>query len=71
MRERRIVGGSHLKLRLSPVEGGPVVDAIAFGGADHGWDDLDGAVRAAYRLDVNAYRGRERLQLVVVHMEPA
>lgn len=71
VRERRIVGGSHLKLRLSPVEGGPVVDAIAFGGADHGWDDLDGAVRAAYRLDVNAYRGRERLQLVVVHMEPA
>jgi single-stranded-DNA-specific exonuclease len=61
------VGGRHLKLRLDAP--GRAVDAIAFnqGGAR----ELDGAtrVRLAYRLDVNEFRGRAAVQLLVEQFE--
>ena len=45
------------------------ISAIAFHAADtpSGWT----RVRAAYRLDVNEYRGNRSLQLVLEHIEPA
>lgn len=58
--EQRIVGQHHLKLRLRP-DGGPPVDAIAF---NHDTPVAE-RVTAAYRLEVNRYRGRESAQLVV------
>jgi single-stranded-DNA-specific exonuclease len=66
--ERRIVGQKHLKLALRPSNGGHALQAIAFGAADTAPDGV--RVRAAYRLDVNEYRGYRSLQLVVEHMEP-
>lgn len=65
--QQRIVGEHHLKLQVEPAGGGPVVDAIAFNQADHA---LRGTVQLAYRLDVNEYRGRETLQLVVEQIVP-
>lgn len=62
---RRVGGdGRHLKLVL---EGGPragSIDAIAFG---RGEDEahLGPTVDVAFELDVNHWRGRERLQLMV------
>lgn len=60
--EQRIVAGRHLKLKLRPIDGVQSIDAIAFG-----QDRLvEGRHRRiAYRLDVNKYRGRESLQLIV------
>ena len=66
---RRIVGETHLKLSLRPVGGRGAIDAIAFG-----WAERDpGAVRlrAVYKLDVNEWRGEQRLQLLIEHLELA
>jgi len=60
--EQRTVGEKHLKLRVRPAGGGPVVDAIAFNQAGPGYR---GIVQLAYRLDVNEYLGVESPQLVV------
>ncbi len=66
--EQRTVGERHLKMRVQPAGGGPLVDAIAFNhDADGG---LRGVVQLAYRLDVNAWRGVESAQLVVEQIAP-
>lgn len=69
IRERRVVGGRHLKLRVTLDDSGPVLDAIAFNALDRGWSDPGEKARLTYRLDVNRYRGRDRLQLVVDHIQ--
>jgi single-stranded-DNA-specific exonuclease len=63
----RVVGGSHLKMQLRPVDGRACVDAIAFGCLP---EDLPGTdtVRMAYRLDINHFRGNKTCQLVVEHI---
>ena len=69
--ERRVVGGRHLKLRLSPADGHrPVLDAIAFGALDRGWDQAGERVEALYRLGLNHWDGRVRVQLVVEQLFP-
>ena len=60
--EQRTVGENHLKLRVTPADGGGILDAIAFNQAGPSWR---GVVQLAYRLDVNEYRGVESPQLVV------
>ena len=65
--DRRIVGERHLKLSVRSVDGGQPIDAIAFGQADA---ETRGIVQLAYRLDVNAFRGVERAQLVVEQIQP-
>ncbi|MDG1463375.1 MAG: single-stranded-DNA-specific exonuclease RecJ [Gammaproteobacteria bacterium] len=70
--DKRIVGGRHLKLKLQPEGSLQPFDAIAFNR-----DELprretgtsDGLYRVAYRLDVNEFRGRRSVQLVVEHMQ--
>ena len=61
----RVVGERHLKLELGLA--GKCLDAIEFGG----WTGSPppDRIRIAYRLDINAWRDREYLQLVVVHRE--
>lgn len=59
--EQRIVGGNHLKLKLRSA-GGDVVDGIAF---NHRQLAEGRYQRLAYRLDVNDYRGRASVQLIV------
>jgi single-stranded-DNA-specific exonuclease len=66
--ERRVVGEKHLKLTLR-ADGARPVSAIAFHAAETPSDWA--RVRAAYRLDVNEYRGHRSLQLVLEHLEPA
>jgi len=64
----RVVGGHHLKLQLRPEGMGLCIDAIAFNP-----DDLSlGAgerIRAAYKLDINRFRGATSLQLLVDHIQ--
>jgi single-stranded-DNA-specific exonuclease len=63
----RVVGERHLKLELA--HAGARLNAIAFGG----WNGEAPAsrLRIAYRLEADAYRGGDAVQLVVVHSEPA
>jgi single-stranded-DNA-specific exonuclease len=67
--DRRIVGERHLKLRLAVPGTSRHLDAIAFNTVDRDWPDDARRVNIAYRLDVNVYRGIERPQLVVEHLE--
>jgi single-stranded-DNA-specific exonuclease len=68
--ERRIVGERHLKLRLAHPDASRPIDAIAFNTVDDEWPDDVCRVNIVYRLDVNSYRGVDRAQLVVEHIEP-
>jgi single-stranded-DNA-specific exonuclease len=65
--EARVVGGRHLKLQLSQLRGGARLEAMCFGHQDDPPRDVDlgrGArLQIAYRLAVNEWNGRERLQL--------
>ncbi len=67
---QRIVGEKHLKLVLSLPGDSQILDAIAFN-VDVGlWPSEEvNRVRLAYRLDVNEFRGRQSVQLLVEELE--
>ncbi|MDG1938832.1 MAG: single-stranded-DNA-specific exonuclease RecJ [Pseudomonadales bacterium] len=69
--QQRIVGSKHLKLVLGIDDGsGHIIDAIAFNVDTEIWpDETTKKVKVAYRLDVNRYRGRESVQLMIEHIE--
>lgn len=69
VRSRRVVGTDHAKLVLVPEHGGATLEAIAFGAAGDPWFGSAASIRAVYKLDVNNYRGRDSLQLVLEHVE--
>lgn len=67
--QQRIVGGKHLKLVLKPRDASEIFDAIAFNVDLEQWPDTGTqTVTAAYRLDINRFRGRETVQLIVEHL---
>ncbi|MBN1379709.1 MAG: single-stranded-DNA-specific exonuclease RecJ [Gammaproteobacteria bacterium] len=68
VKEKRIVGESHLKMILQPKGSDKMIDAIAFNETGEGWNS--GELRVAYRLDVNEFRDRRSLQLNVQYLEP-
>jgi single-stranded-DNA-specific exonuclease len=71
--DTRIVGGKHLKMQLRVIDraDSEPIEAIAFGylgGAAEDPQLRSGAqIQLAYRLDVNEYRGVERVQLNCQH----
>ena len=64
--EKRQLNGGHLKLKVEPLSSGPELEAIAFNVGDTEFNYA--GVRLIYRLDVNHFRGTDRLQLVVEHI---
>lgn len=67
--EQRLVGEKHLKLVLQTEQGGVSVEGIAFNVDLQQWPNPNiRYAELAYRLDVNEYRGRESLQLMVEHL---
>ena len=69
--QQRIVGEKHLKLVLSlDAQGQELVDAIAFNIDLQQWPNQQAQkAKVAYRLDVNEFRGRQSLQLMVEYIE--
>ncbi|MFK7977749.1 MAG: single-stranded-DNA-specific exonuclease RecJ [Halioglobus sp.] len=66
---QRLVGERHLKVVLSPDGGATVVDGIAFNIDPEIWPNASvERVQIAYRLDVNEFRGRRSLQLMIEHL---
>ena len=66
---QRLVGERHLKLLLQTEDGAVSLDGIAFNVDLERWPNPN--IRfadMAYRLDVNEFRGRESLQLMVEHL---
>ena len=69
--KQRIVGEKHLKLVLGLPNSNQIVDAIAFNVDTDVWPHQSAQqVRLAYQLDINEYRGRRSVQLLVQHLEP-
>ncbi|KTF10598.1 single-stranded-DNA-specific exonuclease RecJ [Pseudoalteromonas sp. 10-33] len=67
--QQRIVGEKHLKLVLKH-QSGRLVDAIAFGIDVKEWPDTEARfVKVAYQLDINEFRGKFSLQLIVRELE--
>jgi single-stranded-DNA-specific exonuclease len=65
----RVLGERHLKFTLEHEEGGTRVPAIHFGGwAGQPPPDW---LHAAYQLALDDYRGREGVQLLLLHWQPA
>ena len=65
----RVVGERHLKMSLRPEGGLELVDAIAFQlEKPHAWLRCT-QIKAAYRLDLNTFRGKTSLQLKIEYME--
>lgn len=67
--DARTVGTTHAKLVLRPVDGQQAVDAICFGYLDTHDELPSGLIRAAFKLDINEYRDRLNLQLMIQHIE--
>ncbi|MBA3660319.1 MAG: single-stranded-DNA-specific exonuclease RecJ [Gammaproteobacteria bacterium] len=67
--EQRIVADKHLKLILGKED--KLIDAMAFFVDIKQWPNHRcQRVQAAYRLDVNEYRGKKNLQLIIEHLLP-
>jgi single-stranded-DNA-specific exonuclease len=62
--EKRVVGGSHLKMQLRPVGAHESIDAIAFGCLPEDLPTSD-TVELVYKLDINHFRGRKSCQVMV------
>jgi single-stranded-DNA-specific exonuclease len=68
--EQRLVGARHLKLVLA-ADYEPI-DAIAFNVDLNQWPNHRcERVHIAYRMDINEYRGKRKVQLMVELIEPA
>ena len=65
----RIVGEKHLKMDLAKEDTGEYYAAIAFNKTDADLPAGDDNIRIVYRLDVNEFRGKRSLQLIVQHIE--
>lgn len=67
--DQRIVGQNHLKMTLVSIDGGQQIDAIAFNVDLKSWPNHRARyIHAAYKLDINFYQGRTKLQLLVQAM---
>ena len=67
--EQRLVGQHHLKLTLAHEQGGQPLDAIAFNVDLKEWPNHRARyIHAAYKLDINVYHGRTKLQLVIASL---
>ncbi len=65
----RIVGEKHLKLTLRHNRSGEHIEAIAFNQSAEILDAGESSRRMIYRMDVNEFRNRRSLQLIIEHIE--
>jgi len=69
IKNQKLVGDKHLKLRLKPITGGPLLDGIAFNINSKIWPDSNiHTVELAYKLDIKRFSGN--LQLLIQHIWP-
>ncbi len=67
--EQRLVGQNHLKMTLQPKGGTDTLDAIAFNIDLNHWPNHRAReIHAAFKLDINVFQGRTRLQLMIETM---
>jgi len=65
---QKMLADRHLKMMLQTPDG-KLVDAIWFNADNKAWPDVNvQKVQLAYQLDINEYRDKQSLQLIVRHM---
>lgn len=68
--DQRLVAGKHLKMTLAKDD--RILDAIAFNVDLNHWPNHRcESVNIAYRVDVNEFKGKRSVQLVIEHLETA
>ncbi len=65
----RVVGEKHIKMQLATAESEALLDGIAFNVDADYMEATDGFIRAAYRLDVNSFRNKNSVQLMIIYFE--
>ena len=66
---QKMLADRHLKMMLQ-TPAGTLVDAIWFNADNKAWPDVNvQKVQLAYQLDINEYRDKQNLQLIVRHMQ--
>jgi len=65
----RVLGERHLKMTLVPEQGGSAISAIHFGG--YLGEPPPARIHAAYQLELDDYRGRQDVQLLIRHWQVA
>jgi len=68
--ERRVLKDKHLKMQVRSLEGGGVIEAVAFHLVDKKWPLNVTRVQLAYKLDVNRFRGFKNVQLLAEYVRP-
>lgn len=67
--QQQLIAEKHLKMALTPINGGPVIDAIMFNVDRKCWPNpLINKAHLVYRLNINEYNGNRKLQLIVDHI---
>jgi single-stranded-DNA-specific exonuclease len=65
---QKMLADRHLKMMLQTADG-KLIDAIWFNADNKAWPDVNvQKVQLAYQLDINEYRDKQSLQLIVRHM---
>lgn len=66
-----LLKNAHLKFLLEPINGGGLLDGIAFNVDRTLYPDYNiRTLRVVYRLSLNEFRGKQSLQLMIEHFEP-
>lgn len=68
--QHRVLKGRHLKLVLAHQYGGPIFDAIQFN-SDWVEKPIPERMRIVYRPNINEFRGKRSVQLMLDYIEPA
>jgi len=73
IKSQRLLNDKHLKLSLQHPDAAEIYDAIAFNIQEQTLALVQNATRihVAYKLDVNNYRDRRSVQLLIEHIQPA
>ena len=69
--DKRVVGETHLKLKLQLRGNSATLDAIAFNMTDTNWPPETQQIVSAYRLGINDFQGNTQVQLFLEHIEPS
>lgn len=67
---QRVLADKHLKLYLRVENSDTCLEAIAFNVDFKNWPSATNKVRLIYKLDINEFRGQQKLQLIVEHILP-
>lgn len=66
---QKVVGDNHLKFLLRPKDGSLPIDAVCFNCVEGSKAPTFDMIRAAFKMDINEYRGRRSLQLLIDYFE--